>query len=296
MVTFTGRQARLERDARQNELTAIEQRSFLYPRQADQASNYLRRQGESGRDAYYGVHLFREPGSRLSSNSIPTVSCLWLDEDEGYFPETSPTPSAEVHSSNERRHLYWRLTRRVSTEWATAMNRRIATWSGGDVGKAGLASVLRPPGTSNYKRHPVVDEVRGQMTGEAWSPEVMEQAIPPLPEPETKPNHGNTYDGPPIELADYLSAVEVLYETPDGLSNTKYAIVCPWIDEHSCGDRSGTYIGQRIGGGPWFHCNHEHCQGRTWRGFKRKAGRRGTVIRVTLPGYTGAPLEVSIDG
>jgi hypothetical protein len=50
------------------------------------------------------------------------------------------------------------------------------------------------------------------------------------------------------------------------LSEGKWAVVCPWESQHSKGGRfdSSTVLyapghGERLG---WFHCSHQHCQGR----------------------------------
>jgi len=292
LVTFTGQQARISHgDARLNELTAIRQRSWSYPDKAQDAARYLLEEAAAQRDAYVGVHLFREAGNRLAANAAPTARSLWLDEDEGTYPEIGPQPTAVVFSSANRRHLYWRLTQAVTIEWTEAMNRRIAIWAGGDTGKAGAASVLRVPGTGNYKRHPRVDLVAMEITHTSpWEPEIMDQAVPPLNEPPRL--SGGVYDGPELELAQFLEGVEVLGEVSDGLGK-KLAIVCPWIEEHSGGDRSGTFVGHRADGGLWFHCNHQHCQGRTWRDF-RKMVHRSRSVSVDLPGYTGPTLNVEI--
>jgi hypothetical protein len=294
MVTFTGRQARLERDdARPNELCDVAQRSFPYPSRAEKAASYLLAESQRWRDVYYGVHLFRKPGNRLAANAAPTVGALWLDEDEGSYPEAGPAPTAVVSSSAERRHLYWRLTQEVSVEWAVSMNRRLAVWAAGDVGKAGLATVLRVPGTMNYKRHPRLDPVTMELTSEApdaWDPEVLEQAVPEISSPSSTPaSSSGPYEGPELELQEFLDGVEVLGEVADGLG-TKLAIICPWLHEHSGGDRTGTYVGHRAGGGFWYACHHEHCQGRRWREFKRavlakaKAKARNRTITVEMPG------------
>ena len=288
LVAFTGRQARLKRaTARHNELAAIWQRSFRHPDEADQASAYLLAESERERDAYVGVHLFRNSGTRLAANTVPTVRSLWLDEDEGVYPKIGPEPTAVVASSARRRHLYWRLTREVSVAWAVAMNRRIATWAAGDIGKAGLATVLRVPGTMNYKRHPQVDPVSLQITEAGpWEPEVLEQAIPPIPEPSKVGSKAEPYDGPELELEDFLTGVEIIGEVADELGR-KLAIVCPWNDEHGGGDRSGTYVGQRSEGGLWFHCNHAHCHGRSWTDFRVVV--RSKMVRISRP--TGRPTN-----
>jgi hypothetical protein len=272
VVTFTAQQARLRRpDARHNELAAIRQRSWAYPAETEKAAAYLMAEAGRQRDAYIGVHLFREPNTRLAAHTVPTIRSLWLDEDEGIYPEAGPQPTAAVASSATRRHLYWKLTRAVSVEWAVAMNRRIAAWAEGDSGKAALASVLRPPGTRNFKRYPQVYQVVGELTGAApWDPEILEQAIPALPKASDRLGSTEPYNGPDVDLAGYLENVQIVAEVPDELG-VKLAIVCPWINEHSGGDRTGTYVGQRAGGGLWFYCHHEHCQGRSWRDFTQYA-------------------------
>ena len=297
LISFTGQQARFTQvDARPNELARTRQLYWPYPEKAREASDYLIAQAQDRRESYFGVHLFREAGNRLSVNTVPTVRCLWLDEDDGHYPEDGPQPTATVRSSASRRHLYWLLAQPVAVEWAVAMNRRLASWAGGDTGKAGLSSVLRAPGTANYKRDPQVDLVVGEFTDAgAWEPEIMDQAVPELSEPPTSAAAARGgYDGPELDLAPYLENVEVLSEIPDSLG-TKYGVVCPWVQEHSGGDRTGTRIGQRENGALWFHCDHEHCQGRGWREFRIEMQRRTPKRRqIRRPGYSGAPLEVRI--
>ncbi len=297
MVTFTGRQARLaDPDARQNELAQIEQRSFPYPTAATKASEYLTREAHwSRRDAYFSVHLFRKPGRRLRSLSVDKVSTLWLDEDEGHYPDEGPEPTYIIYSSGSRRHLYWKLSEAISVESAVGLNKRIAAWAGGDAGKAGLATVLRVPGTFNYKRHPVVDPVVGKLTGiEAWEPVLMEQAIPPLdrsePAGERKARRREYTGGnvPSVSLAEWLDnvGVEILFDAHDDSAAMKIAIRCPWAREHTGGDISGTYVGEYGDGARWFYCHHSHCIHRDWRAFRgevepatdtRHGGRRARV-------------------
>ena len=288
LVTFTGVQARIKRPdsgAQANELTDPQQRYWSYPAKAEKAAEYLISQAQEERDAYFGVHLFRAPGNRRSANAAPSVQSLWFDEDEGTYPENGPEPTAVIYSSVGRRHLYWQLDHPVAIEWAVKMNRRLATWAGGDIGKAGTASVLRVPGTANFKRHPQVDLVAGEITGAGpWEPEILEQAIPEIPEPSSPAKTG-PYSGPELELEELVERVEVIGEVADSTSR-KLAIICPWIHEHSGGDRTGTYIGQRAGGALWFFCNHEHCAGRGWKDFKKKT-LPGFRWKITRPGYTG---------
>jgi len=103
------------------------------------------------------------------------------------------------------------------------------------------------------------------------------------------------YDGPRIGLLDFIDSgiVKVFGEVPDG-SGKKFAISCPWIDQHSEGDSSGTYVGQYESGALWFKCHHAHCWQRDWRDFRRETSPRLLTIRIAPRGCP-VGLEVTID-
>jgi hypothetical protein len=150
LITFTGRQS-ANPDARPNELGDTKQRSWRWPAQAEDAADYLLEQSQAGRDAYFGVHLFRRPSSRKAENAAE-VQALWVDGDGARVPNDWPQPTAVVESSPGRHHYYWRLTRPIAPEEAAQLNKRLCYGMGGDKGKWGLGTVLRVPGTRNYKR------------------------------------------------------------------------------------------------------------------------------------------------
>lgn len=150
LVTFTGRQSAAE-GARPNKLDEPTQRSWCWPEQKDEAAAHLLEESEAGRDAYFGVHLFRRPGNRKAENAAEVLA-LWVDGDGALVPEMWPQPTAVVESSPGRHHYYWRLTRPVAPEEAARLNKRLCYGMGGDKGKWGLGTVLRAPGTLNYKR------------------------------------------------------------------------------------------------------------------------------------------------
>jgi RepB DNA-primase from phage plasmid len=150
LVTFTGRQSS-RFDARANDLEDTEQRSWRWPVEKREAADYLEAESQNGRDAYFGVHLFTRQGTR-KAESAAQVLALWVDGDGARVPESWPQPTAVVESSPGRHHYYWRLTRPIYPHEAAQLNRRLCYGMGGDKGKWGLGTILRPPGTFNYKR------------------------------------------------------------------------------------------------------------------------------------------------
>jgi RepB DNA-primase from phage plasmid len=150
LVTFTGKQS-ARPNARPNELDDTRQRSWRWPAEKQEGAEYLEAESESGRDAYFGVHLFRRPGTRRAEDAAE-VRALWVDGDGALVPEDWPQPTAAIDSSPGRQHYYWRLTHPIPPERAAQLNRRLCYGMGGDKGKWGLGTVLRAPGTLNYKR------------------------------------------------------------------------------------------------------------------------------------------------
>jgi hypothetical protein len=150
LVTFTGKQS-TKQDAKPNQLDDTAQRPWSYPEETNEAAAYLIAESEAGRDAYFGVHLFREPGNRRGENASQILA-LWVDGDGAQVPEAWPQPTAVIDSSPGRQHFYWRLTQPIEPERAAQLNKRLAYGMGGDRGKWGLGTVLRAPGTRNYKR------------------------------------------------------------------------------------------------------------------------------------------------
>jgi len=150
LVTFTGEQSSRP-EVRPNELDEPCQRSWSWPEEKDKAAAYLLGQSDAGRDAYFCVHLFRKSGTRKGKHA-GKVQALWVDGDGARVPKDWPQPTAVVESSPRRHHYYWRLTRAIDPEEAAQLNKRLCYGMGGDTGKWGLGTVLRAPGTLNYKR------------------------------------------------------------------------------------------------------------------------------------------------
>lgn len=98
--------------------------------------------------------------------------------------------------------------------------------------------------------------------------ELRELVLTHFPRPRfTSKEHRKPYDGPSIELVEFLEAAGIEFrEIADGSSRT-FAVVCPWWLEHSDEDTSGTRVGQYANGALWFRCEHAHCAHRRWGDF-----------------------------
>jgi len=81
------------------------------------------------------------------------------------------------------------------------------------------------------------------------------------------------YDGPDrtLNLDDLLerAATEIFAESlTERSAERTYHIRCPWYEEHTGADESGTRVGQYENGALFFKCEHAHCAHRDWRTFR----------------------------
>jgi primase-polymerase (primpol)-like protein len=93
--------------------------------------------------------------------------------------------------------------------------------------------------------------------------------------PKVTRRRSDTYEGPArvLDLGQLLdrSGIEVFAELLDGLAERKFAVLCPWSEEHTNGDVSGSYCGQFENGALFYVCHHAHCAHRTWSDFRHYA-------------------------
>jgi len=189
LATFTG-----EQSGKPNGLIGTRQQFFKYPEQIDEAAAYLQAESNKGRDAYFGVHLFKSATTRTKENAADELTALWIEADEALY---SIGPTAIVESSPGRFHYYYALTRTLPAADAEELNRRLAADIAGDSGW-GLSKVLRVPGTMNYKREtptPVTCDIKGG----AYDPDELARMVPELARPVAVGlNH--SMEGPPVAL------------------------------------------------------------------------------------------------
>ena len=142
--------------------------------------------------------------------------------------------------------------------------------------------------------------VTGEITGvEPYDPDEFEALLPPEP---TKPAPEDEYDGPPdaaLVLEDWLeehpeAEEQIVGERHDEKARVKFAVVCPWVEEHTGGDRSGTYLGQYPEGALFFSCNHGHCEERGWREYRRFYEDDG--LKVVFDNWEAESGEESANG
>ena len=78
-----------------------------------------------------------------------------------------------------------------------------------------------------------------------------------------------SFEGEGIDIEDFLydNRVSILRQVGDA-GGRKFQILCPWLDQHTGGDESGTYAGQFDDGALWFDCKHSHCRHKKWQEFR----------------------------
>jgi primase-polymerase (primpol)-like protein len=164
--------------------------------------------------------------------------------------------------------------------WAGAIVTRLDSYAEVSPSKHGLKIWVRAPELKRaYKKPGLEIYPRGRyftVTGVSLS----EMAVPIveagdelatlIEEEFPKVDRDRTpYGGPDrvLDLDEFLerSNVEILAILSDGAAERKYRIRCPWLEEHSDGDDTGTYVGQYDNGALFFACWHSHCAQRRWQ-------------------------------
>lgn len=93
-------------------------------------------------------------------------------------------------------------------------------------------------------------------------------------------------------------------EKTDGSGDRKVitSVLCPWADQHTDGDESGSIVIVHESGAISYKCQHQHCIDRTWkdyRGFfeeKAKAEELEHEVEAYLATSAGANLQEFING
>jgi hypothetical protein len=186
-------------------------REFLPAAAIDQAGLLIERVARHV-DVYIGVALHdREAGD---GTSVSRSHLLWTDIDredaQATLESFAHPPTMTVASGTPgRRHSYWLLGGAVAIDEVMTANRQLAGALGGDL-SSGLSrvSMLRPPGTYNYKhprRQPVriVDLAGSRVYDLAQLVGGLSDPKPPKPPyvPDLGPVAGIRLENPTIEIA-----------------------------------------------------------------------------------------------
>lgn len=194
-------------------------------------------------DVYVGVAPRQR--ARGDKTSITSVWTLWADLDD---PDTHsqlerlPVAPAIVIASGSPRHLhtYWSVTDPVSVAVAEQANRRLAAHMGADMSAVtNAATVLRPPGTYNFKSTPPAPVVlercsQARTTLHAVTAGITEDPTPPTPPtppaatPRSRPAAGRGQD--PLRALDPAHYVSVL--TGDVVGRSR-KVSCPLHEDRT---------------------------------------------------------------
>ena len=142
-----------------------------------------------------------------------------------------------------------------------------------DSGMAGTTRYVRLPEGANNKASKLVDGQPFKCVMQSWNPfstTTMDALAEPFGIDIYKPRREERIDGaanvsdhPIINIPDVIHIKEVR-------SDGRFDITCPWVDEHTDADDSGTAVFTNSDGSMGFKCHHGGCAGRTGRDLLRK--------------------------
>jgi hypothetical protein len=153
---------------------------------------------------------------------------------------------------------------------------------GRDPGMKGVTRYVRLPDGVNHKVSKFIDGKPWQCRITDWHPErttTMEALAAPFCVDLHRERREARTDGA-ISIPDHpLLHIPEIIKIKEIRSDGRFDITCPWVDEHTGGDDSGSAIFTNDDGSIGFHCHHGGCQERTSRDMMR-------VIETKLPGFS----------
>lgn len=134
--------------------------------------------------------------------------------------------------------------------------------NGKDPGMKGVTRYVRLPEGHNSKRSKLVFGRPFQSRLLSWNPE-LKYVMADLAKPfdidlnaerrQVKLSGATKNDHPLLDKLD----------VKEDNGNGQYQITCPWLDEHTAKDNSGTAFWTNLDGSVGFKCHHGHCESRT---------------------------------
>jgi hypothetical protein len=89
-----------------------------------------------------------------------------------------PPSNVVIKSSPEREHYYWTLTESMTSKAFEELNRKVTYAIGADKGKWALGTLLRVPGTTNYKYQGTPMVRVEKLEGGTYEPKHLDRALP----------------------------------------------------------------------------------------------------------------------
>lgn len=149
---------------------------FEWPTHKDHIIKHVLSGSAKGLDVYYGPALFKKGAKKPTKENVLGTHVLWTEFDgaaptfaeDGDTPAPSngsapgseahsavPAPSMRVQSSKDgHEHVYWKLDEFCEDlKWFEDRNRSITYSFRADTSGWDAVQILRPPYTSNYKKH-----------------------------------------------------------------------------------------------------------------------------------------------
>ncbi len=211
LALFSGSRSPSAKYPNKNRLTAVEQKYFRWPEEADEAARWVFEESEGGREVYHCGHLVTCQ-RRRKEDAAPMLA-LYVDGDGAKVPEGIPQPTTTVQSSPGREQFYYKLTRPIPPELAEQLNKRLAYAMGADKSGYDLTQVLRIPGTQNHKYEDTPTVEIKEIVDKVYDPDHLDRVLPPLeeeqnpkgkdtPQDDPRPPLGETEESP-VRLDDY---------------------------------------------------------------------------------------------
>jgi hypothetical protein len=238
--------------------------AFICHGSLPEVSYRLARANAAGCGVFVTVNATDLKGRR--GRNITAVRALYIDTD-GFVPSSYHLPPTMVVHSRAGIHAYWCLTDAMPLQDFRDAQRRLIKHYGSDPKIHNIDRVMRVPGFWHRKGEPFpVDLSDG---GQRYTEAEVLAGLPELPKPVSRPAPPRKMSLAGIDWAglDVVAIFQQAGFSPRDLGDGKWAIICPWVAEHSHPDWHGastsTVIWERGPGSPaTFHCSHAHCDGR----------------------------------
>lgn len=126
-----------------------EQVETLYTKDIRRINDFARKKSKEGWNVFYSPALRNVKED--TKKAITLVNILWVDLDKEFEPDWFLLPPSYIVNSGHNKHLYWLLDKYIQVDEAEVYLKKLCNYYGGDKSCAQVNSLLRIPGTINYK-------------------------------------------------------------------------------------------------------------------------------------------------